>query len=52
MIILIFFLLLLCETGLQKARVLIKKPINLHRQTNDIILSGIVDKLEEDAYKL
>ena len=40
------------ETGLQKAGTLIKEPLNLHGQTNDIVLPVITDQLEEAAYKL
>ena len=48
----IFIYLLLSETGLQKAGALIKAPINSHKKTNDIILKGITEQLEESAYKL
>ena len=37
---------------LQRAGVLIKKPISLNRQTNDVLLSGLVYPLEDSAYKL
>ena len=53
--ILIFFLFLnglSGEIGLQRAKELIKQPIGSHRQIKDVILSGIVDKFEENAYKL
>ena len=30
----------------------LNQPIGSHRQIKDVILSGIVDKLEENAYKL
>ena len=53
--ILIFFLFLnglSAETGLQRAKELIQQPLGSHRQIKDVILSGIVDKLEENAYKL
>ena len=53
--ILIFFLFinsLSCDTGLHGAKELIKQPIGSHKQIKDVILSGIVDKLEENAYKL
>ena len=48
----LFFNDLLCETGLQRASALIKEPLNAHKQTNDIVLSGITDTLEEATYKL
>ena len=39
-------------TGLQRARVLIKEPLNSHKQihVNDIMLTGITDSLEETSY--
>ena len=39
-------------SALQRAGVLIKKPISLNRQTNDVLLSGLVYPLEDSAYKL
>ena len=39
-------------TGLQKAEALIKQPIKSNKQSNDVVLSGITDMLEEAAYKL
>ena len=39
-------------SGLQRAGALIKKPISLNRQTNDVLLSGLVYPLEDSAYKL
>ena len=35
-----------------RAGALIKEPLNSHKQTNDIVLTGITDTLEEAAYKL
>ena len=37
-------------TGLQRAGLLIKEPLNSHKQINDIILTGITDSLEETSY--
>ena len=34
------------EVGLQKAGALIKEPFNLHKQSNDVVPSGITDQLE------
>ena len=42
----------LCEIGLQKACTIIKAPIKAHKQTNDIVLIGITEPLQEAAYKL
>ena len=39
-------------TGLQRAGALIKEPLNSHKQTNDVVLTGITDTLEEAAYRL
>ena len=39
-------------SGLQRAGALIKEPLNLHKQINDIILTGITDSLEENSYRL
>ena len=39
-------------SALQRAGVLIKKPISLNRRTNDVLLSGLVSPLEDSAYKL
>ena len=39
-------------SGMQRAGALIKEPLNSHKQTNDIVLTGITDTLEEAAYKL
>ena len=39
-------------SGLQRAGVLIKEPLNSRKQINDIVLTGITDTLEEAAYKL
>ena len=39
-------------SALQRAGVLIKNPISLNRQTNDVLLSGLVYPLEDSAYKL
>ena len=43
---------LLGETGLHKAGVLIKAPINSHKQTNDIVLNGITDQLKKPLTNL
>ena len=43
---------LLGETGLQKAKELIKQPISSPKPIKDVILSGIVDQLKEHGYKL
>ena len=48
----LFFNASLGETGLQRAEVLIKEPLNSHKQINDIALTGITDQLEESAYRL
>ena len=45
-------LTLISKQGLQRAEELIKQPISLHKQTNDVILSGLTDQIEEAAYKL
>ena len=39
-------------SGLRRAKELIQQPISNHRRTSDIILSGITDRLEQNAYKL
>ena len=39
-------------TGLQRAGALIKEPLNSHKQTSDVVLTGITGTLEEAAYKL
>ena len=39
-------------TGLQRDGALIKEPLNSHKQTNDVVLTGITDTLEEAAYRL
>ena len=39
-------------SGLRRARELIQQPISNHRQTHDVVLSGVTDKLEGAAYKL
>ena len=39
-------------SGLQRAGALIKKPLNSHKQINDIMLTGITDSLEEASYRL
>ena len=46
----LFFNVVFCDTGLQRAGALIKKPLNSHKQINDIILTGITDSLEETSY--
>ena len=45
-------LTLISKQGLQRAEELIKQPISLHKQTNDVVLSGLTDQIEEAAYKL
>ena len=45
-------LTLISKQGLQRAEALIKQPISLHKQTNDVVLSGLTDQIEEAAYKL
>ena len=37
-------------SGLQRAGMLIKEPLNPHKQINDIILTGITDSFEETSY--
>ena len=39
-------------TGLQRAGALIKEPLNSHKKTSDVVLTGITGTLEEAAYKL
>ena len=39
-------------TGLQRAGALLKEPIKSNKQSNDLVLSGITDQLQESAYKL
>ena len=40
------------EMGLQKAGALIKEPLNSHRQTNDVALSGIADKVRSSRLQV
>jgi len=39
-------------SGLHKACDVVKKPINLNSLSNDIVLSGVTNRLEAAAYKL
>ena len=48
----LLFYALFGEMGPQKAGVLNKEPLSSHRQTNDVVLPGITDKLEAATYKL
>ena len=45
-------LTLISKQGLQRAKDLIERPITLNKQTNDVVLNGLTDQIEEAAYKL
>ena len=41
-----------CEPGLERAGELIKEPFSPHMKSTDIVLSGLINDIEEAAYRL
>ena len=41
-----------CDPGLQRAGELIREPFSPHMKSTDIVLTGLINRLEQAAYKL